>query len=1270
MPDTAFKYHLISRLLSQLEAEGYALGTGQYLRVQELLRKLPDDIPVESLGEYLAPLFAQSPKQQRAFYDIFKHNLKTTQEYYQRLNSDSSGESNNRNNDVKRWWRLAWGLGAVFLLPPLIVFLLWFFIPDTPNVIVKPFHVKGGSSKQECVSDSLDLTGEPAVVEAILVYQHNEQLGNIIIDTPYCITYIADSLSGKDSIIVELKLKNNKLQRVCFLPEVQGVTPASEQQDNRRKIAPTVKRTAYTFNNKIPLYDHDILAYHISEPPWWKTFIAQNFWWLKWLGLLSFTALLLAIMRYRSAKRQNLVISANEKNQPPYAYHLKLKGKGQIQMGTDFAYVLNRIRQRTNAEAIRLDIPRTISATVQKAGMVDFQFSRQTRPPEYLLLIDRQSERNHRARLFDYIFRLFKANEVLIERFFYDGDPRICHNRKHPNGILLQDLQQQYGTARLLILGNGSILLNKFTGKPVEWSHLLSDWKDRVLFTPKPTKSWNKRERRLKKILTVLPVSMQSLNFWLEQLENEEDANFDNWHKHVEDASVEPISLDGPLIDTLKARYGEQMLQWIAACAIYPSLHWDLTLHFGQWLSNDDTYLLRVEHILQLTQLSWFVEGKIPEASRLQLVEWMEAEYPQTLHQLRQELVSLLENNPPPQNSSAFEDYRLNVAVNDWLITDDNRRKRILEQEIAQYLELGGEVDVTVISKLEKQGSVLDTIIPDKWKHNFYNQGLPGLGWKGEWGDTLKWAMPLWLCALLLTMWPWQLERSRCADGAIVDYVEGRQNVSRSNHNIYPLCINDVRAVFCLMEKSAFMNLDVDSLRGNDRLLASSTTTARQFFLPAIAGNDEDQLLWRAQLAEPLNIQGGTLKKEILGYSFTPDEVGLDSLSIFLPQYRSNKATALYNLGVAYSHQFEDEKDEAAFARACFFFDLAMSTDLEGFTPEEKKKISDWCDNGSSFTESSGGVGDWEPKCYVVSKAVSTLSVRSRLLTEEEKKELNKHYGQPTWSKLPLNRETLIGALSRGEEVVLLEEGDNYYKIQTPILEGYIVKTFSGKPTLLACDEAVSPPVENNQIPEQRTTPDRTINEENTSTIRRTNPNLLKRDSLNLRPIINPPTKDIDKGTTYTGPGSNGGSDRQVQLISPDSLSTLFGQKKDCNLSAPPISNLELDCIEITSRVTKVTFTLRNSHPKTEMSYSIFPPNNSYAFYLVDENNKTYQLQSITGAKFGNNQILYPSSSITFTMNFEKLPANTNRISIIAGDSYLDKENTYWNFRGVDLDWK
>ena len=1260
MSDIAFKYHLISRLLSQLEAEGYALGTGQYLRVQDLLSKLPDDIPVEALGEYLAPLFAQSPKQQHAFYDIFRQNLETTQQYYQRLDNKPLGADVDSNSSIKRWWRLTWGLGAIFLLPPLIVFLLWIFTPDTPGVIVKPFHVKGGTSKQECVSDSLDLADEPAVAKATLIYQHNDQLGSVIIDTPYCITYVADSLSGKDSIIVELKMENEEVQLVCFLPEIQGVAPAPKEKNYRGRPTPVSLDTSYTFYNKIPLYDHDILAYHISEPPWWKTFISQNFWWLKWLGLLSFTALLLAIMRYRSAKRQNLVISTSGKDQPPYAYHLKLKGIGQIQMGTDFAYVLNRIRQRTNAEAIRLDIPRTISATIQKAGMVDFQFSRQTRPPEYLLLIDRQSERNHRARLFDYIFRLFKANEVLIERFFYDGDPRVCHNKQYPNGILLQDLQQQYGNARLLILGNGSILLNKFTGKPVEWSHLLLDWKDRVLFTPRPTKSWNKQERRLKKILTVLPVSMQSLNFWLEQLENEEDANFDNWHKYVEDASVEPLSLDGLLIDTLKKRYGEQMLQWIAACAIYPSLHWDLTLHFGQWLSNDDVYLLNVEHMLQLTQLSWFVEGKIPEVSRLQLIEWMEAEHPQTLHQLREEAVRLLENNPPPQNSSAYEDYRLNVALNDWLITDDNRRKRILEQEISQYLELGGEVDVTVINKLEKQRSILDTAIPDKWKHSFYNQGLPGLGWKGEWGDMLKWAMPLWLCALLLTLWPWQLERSKCADGAIVDYVEGRQDVSGSDQSIYPLCINDVRAVFCLMEKSAFMNLDVDSLRGNDRLLTSSLTIARQFFLPAIEGNVEEQLLWRAQLSEPLEVQGGTLNKEILGYSFTPNNAGLDSLQVFLPQYRSNKAIALYNLGVEYSHQFEDNEEETAFSRACFFFDLAINTDSIAFAKEEKEKIANWCDNSSSFSDSSGVVGGWEPECFVVSKAVSTLSVRSRLLSAKEKKELNQHYGQPTWSKLPLNRETLIGALSRGEEVVLLEEGDDYYKIQTPILEGYIVKVFSGAPTLITCEEAVSPPVGDNQNSVEPTPTDRRI-------IKPTNSDLLRGERKNLKPVINPPTTDIDKGGTNTDSRQ---SDRQVQLISPDSLRALSGQLEDCNLSIPPISNLELDCIEITKRVSKATFTLRNPYSKTEMSYSIFPPRHPYAFYLVDENNNTYQLRSIQGAKYGDYQILNPSSSITFTMSFDRLPAATDRISIISGNSYQDKENTYWNFRDVVLDWK
>ena len=83
-----------------------------------------------------------------------------------------------------------------------------------------------------------------------------------------------------------------------------------------------------------------------------------------------------------------------------------------------FFSTLHLLKQRTKDNNFRIDLPKTINASIKKGGMADFQYRQLTRPAEYLLLIDRQSAANHRAQLFNWLYKQFKAQEVLVERFF------------------------------------------------------------------------------------------------------------------------------------------------------------------------------------------------------------------------------------------------------------------------------------------------------------------------------------------------------------------------------------------------------------------------------------------------------------------------------------------------------------------------------------------------------------------------------------------------------------------------------------------------------------------------------------------------------------------------------------------------------------------------------------------------------------------------------------------------------------------------------------
>ena len=78
---TTLAHSLLADVLASLEnASGTPLGTAAHLRVQELVRQLPDDTQPEELKTLLAPLLCKSPEEQEQFYEMFRKSWARVQE--------------------------------------------------------------------------------------------------------------------------------------------------------------------------------------------------------------------------------------------------------------------------------------------------------------------------------------------------------------------------------------------------------------------------------------------------------------------------------------------------------------------------------------------------------------------------------------------------------------------------------------------------------------------------------------------------------------------------------------------------------------------------------------------------------------------------------------------------------------------------------------------------------------------------------------------------------------------------------------------------------------------------------------------------------------------------------------------------------------------------------------------------------------------------------------------------------------------------------------
>ena len=764
MPQSALKYQLIAELLRMLEDEKLVFGVDQHLKLQELWAKLPEDLSPTQLKEVLCPAIASNEQQQTLFYELYEEALKRVTEVNQVVPPPPEDQTQNR----LLWWII--GLGCLAL--GMLVVAFWpQIVPSDPVADNTPkeqrpivFNIYPDSSTTRTISPRIrEAWG--GVVRSGFCSAYRQQdtvesnLGRFTLarDT---LTYQAFGGLGQDTICTQMVDTAGVDHEVLFIANIQE-KPKPTVTDT------TPEKTDSLFQARtLPSFEDELDLLQIERPTVFEQFLAENIDWLRWV-FWALTGLILGILlRYLERRRQKLVAELDSQDKPPYVWNIELEPAQDILLSEQFDRMVNTLRQRTREDHYQIDIPKTIQVTVEKAGMATLQYRQRTRPPEYVMLIDRQSGSNHRAKLFDWIYQRLLTQEVFIERYFFDGDIRNCSNEKHPLGLSLPELQYLHPNAKLLIFGHGYQMLSGRGTKLAKWTNIFQQWKQKVIFSPQPIGKWSRKENRLSALFTMLPATVGGLQYFSNEQEDLQEMPANAWREVIDDAYDENIQIEGGLIRSLQQHYREDLLKWIAACAVYPALHWDLTLYIGRLLSDESDPLLTVNNLNALTRLPWFEEGKMPPEARAVLVGYLEDHHPQLLKEVRQGLTTILAQNPPPEDSSAWDDYQLQLSLNEWLSTDDAQRKKELENDIASLMEQGVETDMVVLKYLEEPGP-LDFIVPESWKKYVYQAGYSGLGAK-RWVKDLRWALPLWLLLGLTSFF--YVPPEGCGEDLIPDY--------------------------------------------------------------------------------------------------------------------------------------------------------------------------------------------------------------------------------------------------------------------------------------------------------------------------------------------------------------------------------------------------------------------------------------------------------------------------------------------------------------------
>ena len=387
-------------------------------------------------------------------------------------------------------------------------------------------------------------------------------------------------------------------------------------------------------------------------------------------AIIGFPMLLAA---FGARRRRALAYAADDarKRTPPLVYTPK-PPKPPLFMSAEFFDAVRVAIRRQRMDGNRISVERTVEATIAAGGLPTLRYEPASRPPEYLILIERASVGDHQALLFDAMAQRMRQEGMLyVERYFYERDPRLCRSERG-GPATIDELQRRFHEHRLVIFGDGDGMFDALSNAELApWTSVFEAWNDRAILTATPIASWGARERALSELFAMLPATPQGLREIVESFERGAPPDLRSWREGEVDRRWTRRGQSD--IPALRASLDPRVWRWVCACAVYPNLHWALTLYLATLPELGGGELLREEHLLHLVALPWFRDGFMPPEVRNELVDELDES---TERAIRRTLARMLELDPPDATTAAGRWHEAQMFVQAVLANPDDREVR------------------------------------------------------------------------------------------------------------------------------------------------------------------------------------------------------------------------------------------------------------------------------------------------------------------------------------------------------------------------------------------------------------------------------------------------------------------------------------------------------------------------------------------------------------------------------------------------------------------
>ncbi len=397
-----------------------------------------------------------------------------------------------------------------------------------------------------------------------------------------------------------------------------------------------------------------------------------------------------ARQREKEAEEENEKIVASLKARSSGSYLLeRFVQSTEIESDPVLLRVVRQLRYTEQSGRYSFDIDKTICQTIHEGGMAKPVYTADRRHIEYLMLIDRHNSRDHKAHLHNNLYETLKANNIFVERFYFDNSPLLCRNEHYPAGIDLSEILSLHEHAALMVFTYGLQYIDTLHLRVFEWADIFKHWQHRYFYSSVPPVLWGERERLLQEVFPfVLPLSVEGMQVMAADLSHAANTDSDclRYWQESADYSLVPIKTGGKKLDYIGLFFSTEIKRWIASCAIYPELDWNLTLTLGKMFSAEKSVLPSYKNIRQLLRLNWFTKGTIPDAFRLTLQQqWLSLQERAHVYQF---LYDQLSQNLPLKGEPDYEQCTLQLAVYELLAQTD---KKLFEKKAKQLADTLGQ---------------------------------------------------------------------------------------------------------------------------------------------------------------------------------------------------------------------------------------------------------------------------------------------------------------------------------------------------------------------------------------------------------------------------------------------------------------------------------------------------------------------------------------------------------------------------------------------------